>query len=455
MLTRNSNPPLLPASAGTHRVEFLRRMITVAVIVSVLMALSAWRDAVAGDNTQNRTTAMPTPTTSSETPAWRHWIAYVVKGTLMGYNNVADATWRRLGDRLGFGQARFIAAYRGYANDEHVWVRGRLLGNRPYGGPQDDDTWWDNVKATLQRWESDEIPNANVMLTYAGQGIEVETDDEGYYAATFTRSKDHPDTATVEAVHSNAEVTLHASHWIELPAASARYMVISDVDDTVIHTGITDLKTAAELTFLNNAKTRKPLTGVAGLYQSLAQPEGDSSRNPVFYVSNSAWNMYDLLRDFLDLNELPRGPLLLRDLDVTDMIAGTENHHKRDSIEDLLQRIPLPAILIGDSGQHDASLYADIAARHPHRVLGIYIRDIDPDTESQYDVNVARLIDSQHLDDIPFKLVRDSSAIAMDLTRIGVLPAVELDDVAEEVEKDEQRETAPEKASEEILKPGA
>jgi phosphatidate phosphatase APP1 len=35
-------------------------------------------------------------------------------------------------------------------------------------------------------------------------------------------------------------------------------------------------------------------------------------------------------------------------------------------------------ILIGDSGQHDPELYAEVMEKHPGRVKAIYIREIKP-----------------------------------------------------------------------------
>ena len=69
----------------------------------------------------------------------------------------------------------------------------------------------------------------------------------------------------------------------------------------------------AKLTLLHNAHTRLPFEGVAGFYQALQRGRDGEAYNPVFYVSNSPWNLYDLLEDFLDVHGIPRGPLLLRD----------------------------------------------------------------------------------------------------------------------------------------------
>ena len=42
---------------------------------------------------------------------------------------------------------------------------------------------------------------------------------------------------------------------------------------------------------------------------------GDA-RNPLFYVSSSPWNVYDVITQFLELQGIPHGPVMLRDVDI-------------------------------------------------------------------------------------------------------------------------------------------
>jgi hypothetical protein len=231
----------------------------------------------------------------SRAPAWHQQLAELARASIADVEEHADVAWRKFYRKMGFDKPRHIAAYRGYANDKTLWVSGRLLANKPYGGPQDDDNWWDNLRATYGRWESDEIPDAKLTLAYGKQRQQVITDDEGYYQVSFTIDSDTPLTDHVRAEYRDGKRMLSAEHWVMVPDPDARFLIVSDMDDTVIHTGITNLLLAAQLTFLNNAKTRKPLTGVGALYQNLTS--AGSSTNPIIYLSNSAWNMYDLLRD--------------------------------------------------------------------------------------------------------------------------------------------------------------
>jgi phosphatidate phosphatase APP1 len=367
---------------------------------------------------------------------WRSEIRQLAKAILLKVEAFADATWRRSAHRTQFAQPRQIMAYIGHGNDSHVWVRGRVLANKPIRGPEEDDNWWDNLRATYQRWETDEVAGASVELLYGSQRRVVVTDEEGYYQALFKRDGESAHTEIVIARSQREGAAIVAQHKIMLPDPSAKYMVISDMDDTVIHTGITNVLLAARLTFLNNAKTRKPLAGVASLYRELARGTNGRAQNPIYYVSNSGWNMYDLLRDFIELNDIPRGPIFLRDLGLNP-VERDSTDHKANTIRDLLAHYPkLPAVLIGDSGQHDAELYASVAKEFPDRIIAIYIRDVDPHHDSAHDAKVDAIIKDRSGGGIPMLRGRDSQAFAAHMQSVGLLPKSSQSKTAANAERD-------------------
>jgi hypothetical protein len=92
----------------------------------------------------------------------------------------------------------------------------------------------------------------------------------------------------------------------------ARLAVISDVDDTVIETGIARGLEFLRLTLFTSVNDRTPLPGAAELHRALTAPR-DASASPVFYLSTSPWNLHELLTRFLVLRGFPAGPLLLTD----------------------------------------------------------------------------------------------------------------------------------------------
>lgn len=357
-----------------------------------------------------------------------------------------DRTRYRASSATGRGDPRQIVAYIGYADCGEVHIGGRVLSNRLSGGPLDDDGWWDNLVNTWRRWESDEIPHTPVSLEFDGMVQHLTTDEEGYYNASFPlpaeRSRDRITwlEATAQAGREGRKIS--SAHPVMLTPGKASLGIISDLDDTVIHTGITSLLLAAKLTFLGNAKTRKPLDGVAKLYDALQRGHAGHPINPIFYISSSPWNLHDLLVDFLRLNDIPAGPLLLRDLglDETKFIKEKGHGHKQRKALHLLDTHPgLPFILIGDSGQEDPAIYAEIAARHPERIRAIYIRDIDPEHDTIHDTAVHRACERAADHGVPMILAKDSLGISRHAESLGLIPPSALAGVIAEVGRDQQR----------------
>lgn len=362
----------------------------------------------------------------------------------------ADQFRRATSARRGTHLPAHIAAYGGYADQSGTHLSGRILSKAPGGDPREDDTVWKNLINTWRRWESDEVPGVEVTIRSNGQESTVTSDEEGYYQITLPAAPgDDGLWTTAEARVSAGNREISATHPVMTPPDDAAFGVISDLDDTVIYTGITSVLLAAKLTFLENAKTRKPLDGAAGLYAALQKGMAATPVNPIFYVSSSPWNLYDLLWDFLSVNEIPRGPLLLRDfgLDRTKFIKEKGHGHKLRKTLGILDGYPdLPFVLIGDSGQEDPAIYADVCSLRPGRVRAIYIRDVDPDLDSKRDalVHTAAALAAVH--GVPMIFARDSQAMSEHASRNGLIPPHMVSQVISEIHKDQQRPETGEQA---------
>ncbi|MET0964735.1 MAG: phosphatase domain-containing protein, partial [Noviherbaspirillum sp.] len=166
-----------------------------------------------------------------------------------------------------------------------------------------------------------------------------------------------------------------------VPPASARFGVISDIDDTVLWSNVTSKFRMLKMLAMSNAHTRKPFKGVSAFYRALQQGPGRADGNPLFYVSSSPWHLYTPLVDFFASQQLPPGPLLLKELGVRSLLgAGSHMDHKLAHITQIVETYPqLPFVLIGDSGQQDPEIYKEVVLRHPHRIKAIYIRNVNPD----------------------------------------------------------------------------
>ncbi|MEX6508201.1 phosphatase domain-containing protein [Jiella sp. M17.18] len=159
----------------------------------------------------------------------------------------------------------------------------------------------------------------------------------------------------------------------------ARFGIISDIDDTIIQTGATNFLKHWRTVVANSAQSRTAFPGVSAFYRGLAAGAGGPETNPVFYVSSSPWNLFDLFERFMVLHDIPLGPILLKDfgLDETKWLTGGHEEYKLARIERVMAAFPqLPFVMIGDSGQRDAVIYEVAERRHPGRVLAVHIRDV-------------------------------------------------------------------------------
>jgi phosphatidate phosphatase APP1 len=122
---------------------------------------------------------------------------------------------------------------------------------------------------------------------------------------------------------------------------------------------------------------RKAVAGMAAFYMRLHRALPDA---PFFYLSTSPWNVETALRHFIRAHGFPEGPLLLRDFDPrpkTFIPSGVQ--HKLEFCEQLMADFPdMRFILVGDDGQHDPQTYAEVAKKHPGRVIAIGIRQLEP-----------------------------------------------------------------------------
>lgn len=296
----------------------------------------------------------------------------------------------RLQNRIGRSNDLMILPYRGYGNLDRLYLKGRVLEDKGIASPQDDDSIWDNLLNMYRRFESDEIPQAKVLARFQSVEKVVTTDEEGFFQVTI----DPPEPLVedkmwweieLELLEPQGKAPVRATGTVYVPGPQAQYGVISDIDDTVLQTGAESLLRMARTVFLGNARTRLPFKGVAAFYRALFEGMPGARRNPLFYVSSSPWNLYDLLSDFFHLQDIPIGPVLfLRDWGLTEneILPLDNRKYKTKVCRQILDAYPnLRFILIGDSSQQDPEIYSKLVKMYPDRIMAVYIRNVSKDLE--------------------------------------------------------------------------
>jgi phosphatidate phosphatase APP1 len=279
-----------------------------------------------------------------------------------------------------------IVSYGGFGTAASLSLTGRVLeGSLPLPDEVGASAW-NNFLAIFRQIESDELCGMLVRAEFAGELWETLTDGEGYFEFALRPQQPVDPAQTWHRVTLACENPMEpergiatATDYLLTPPPKCRFGVISDVDDTILWSYATaPLRAAMEL-LLKNALTREAIPGAPEFYRALQAGAG-ADENPIFYVSLSPWNLYELLSAFLRRHDFPEGPLLLRDLGIQSIYTLNQAGLKVPIIRRLLETYPeLPFVLSGDSGQHDPETYHSIVQEYPGRIQAIYIRDVTGD----------------------------------------------------------------------------
>lgn len=283
-----------------------------------------------------------------------------------------------------------IIDFQSYGTNSHFYARGRALEDESID--LEANNTWQLIVNFWKRFETDKIKYVGLDLKLPNNTIlKTTTDAKGYYKI-YANLKDLEaltnDEGWLSYELSYNDVTIKRTIQNEnrfpgellIPSRNAQFGVASDIDDTILHTGVVSLLKWRLIynSIFKGALSRTPLEGAADLYDKLHRGVSGENANPIFYVSHGPWNLYRYLELFLKVNDFPKGPILLRTFnEFIKKKPQDEKPQKQKEILNLLRTYPeLPFILIGDSGEHDPDIYMEIAEEYPNRILAIYLRSV-------------------------------------------------------------------------------
>ena len=272
------------------------------------------------------------------------------------------------------------------------------------------------LKVSLARFLTVEVTRTPVTIHAPGGDVVVRTDRDGYVDHEVALPGVDPGWLEVplsgpDGAHAVAQVLVVDDRATDVG-------IVSDIDDTILHTGLLRARDFLRATLLTDITERTPLPGAAALYRALTAPG-----RPIFYVSTSPWNLHEMLLQFVRLRGFPLGPLLLTDWGPshTGLFRIGAQQHKPPLVRRLLDEHPgLRMVLIGDSGQEDPEIYADIAREHPERVAAIYIRRITG-LDLGRGAEIDDLAGEVTAAGVPMLVVDDSAQIADHAAGLGLL----------------------------------
>lgn len=335
-----------------------------------------------------------------------------------------------------------VIVYRGYVSGNEARVKVRVVEAPRLPGEESKIPYYDVVNANLRRHAVLAFPDVKVTATLADHVASAETDRHGFASLRLPAGRLAPGwhevTAVVESQDSEDQEYVGVGRVLKTPAL-APLMVVSDIDDTVLRTGLDEGIVALRRTLSLDAHSRRAVPGMASLYRGLSRgvTDADGGRAPepgFFYVSTGSWAFYEMLTQFLQLRGYPRGPLFLTDWGPSERyLRRSGEQHKHETLNKLEAALPTtPMVLIGDSGQRDPDIYSSFARSHPGRVrLILIIKASDASAEKTQQWRDKE--EAFAAEGIPFHVVDDALQAAIVAHDEGLVDRITIEEVETEM----------------------
>jgi len=349
-----------------------------------------------------------------------------------------------------------VQPYFGYRSHDRLILTGRTMRSLP---PQFDQVGrWQSFRVMMSQFFSRQVANVRVTLCLtradgADFDYEAASDEDGYFRFDIPLEGDWPYPAQTawEVVRLGWDTTEgHRSviGHVLVPGADASIGVISDIDDTIMETGITgglhNVVRNWKRIFAQMPHERILVEGADVFYGAIGgglsvpsakQPTGSfipATHRPFFYISSSPWNLFSYLVAFQRSRQMPLGALFLRSWGLNLETIGKKSHgaHKKRAISEILEHFAdLRFAFIGDDTQGDLPAFAEAVAREPERIAAVFIRTTEK-ALSEAELDAKRVIESFG---VPLWL-GNSYAVGRDFLRAaGVAPHGETSRIVETV----------------------
>ena len=242
-----------------------------------------------------------------------------------------------------------------------VSVHGRVLKEAPTGGSN-------VLSKNLRRLTAPNWEGAPVEITWRGVTVNTRSGHDGVFEATFKLPGERRPAPGLDIIEARVPGAV-AKTSVRIVDDAAPFIVISDFDDTVAVTNVTSRRGLLKSALLQDGTTQPAVNGMNLFYRCLIDEQPGPTPGLAF-VSGSPHQFAPRILTFLTRHGFPLAGLYLRDLG-PDTLSG----YKQPAIRKILGRMKQKVIFIGDSGEHDPEVYAEMRREFPDRVLEIYIRD--------------------------------------------------------------------------------
>ncbi len=217
-----------------------------------------------------------------------------------------------------------------------------------------------------------------VVIRFADRTYAIpESAENGHFSRVLSVDADVMQTATktaqltFEAVLADGDTRVFTGHVSLIDPHGVS--IISDIDDTIKISSVTDRKQLLYNTFYKDFAL---VPGMAEKYRHWLRADG-----ALHFVSSSPWQLYPALSAAIEKEGFPMADYALKAFRFRDssllnlFVKSTET--KPPQIKQILTRYPNRTfILVGDSGEYDPEIYAKIQQQFPQQIEQILIRNV-------------------------------------------------------------------------------
>lgn len=245
-------------------------------------------------------------------------------------------------------------------------------------------SWRKNFRTIVNLYRAKSLTDREITLIFDHGTLQSRTGENGGFQIVRA---EHPEESTLNGIEldTGEKVRLiHNLYDLSVNPIASKNVVVSDIDDTLLHSYIRSTIRKFRTLMFTAVEDRRVVEDMQSLMRRLK-----SSGAAMIYLSNSEENLYPLIRRFLQHNNFPDGPLILKQLrDLKDVLFNRKyppgNKHKLSTLQTLLEILPdKDFTLVGDNTQQDPQIYLEIARKFPAQIRNVIIRNVKKGKESE------------------------------------------------------------------------